>query len=60
MVESKPSRPPEGNESKIPTDGNKGKASNNKKYRGQKPRNKPSPDPKAETDFQGWCTDLEV
>ena len=53
MVESKPSRPPEGNKLKIPTYGNKGKASKNKKYRGKKPLNKPSPDPKAKTDFQG-------
>ena len=59
MVKSKPSRPPEGNESKIPTDGNKGNASNTKKYRGKKHQNKPSTEPKTETDFQGRCTDLE-
>ena len=60
MVELKPSRPPEGNELKIPTDGNKGQVSNPKKYRGKKqPRNKLSPDPETETDFQGRCTDLE-
>ena len=59
MVKSKPSRPPEGNELKIPTDGNKGKFSKPKKYRGKKPQNKPSPDPKTKTDFQGRCTDLE-
>ena len=59
MVKSKPSRPPEGNESKISTDGNKGQYSNPKKYRGKKPRNKPSPGPEAETDFQVRCSDLE-
>ena len=36
MVESKPSCPPEGNELKIPTDGNKGQVSKPKKYRGKK------------------------
>ena len=60
MVKLKPSRPPEGNESNILTDRNKGKGFKPKKYRGKKPRNKPSLDPKAETDFQGRCTDLEV
>ena len=60
MVKSKPSRPPEGNELKIPTDGNKGQVSKPKKYRGKKqPRNKSSLEPETETDFQGWCTDLE-
>ena len=60
MVKSKPSRPSEGNELKIPIDGNKGQASNPKKYRGKKqPRNKSSLDPETETDFQVRCTDLE-
>ena len=60
MVKSKPSRPPEGNELKIPTEGNKRQASKPKKYRGKKqPQNKSSLDPKNETDFQGRCTDLE-
>ena len=60
MVESKPSRPPEGNELKIPTDGNNGQVSITKKYRGKKqPRNKSSLEPESETDFQGQCTDLE-
>ena len=60
MVESKPSRPPEGNELKISTDGNKVQASKPKKYRGKKqPQNKPSMEPETETDFQGRCTDLE-
>ena len=60
MVKSKPSRPPEGDELRIPTDGNKGKVSKTKKYVGKKqPRNKSSLDPKTETDFQGRCTDLE-
>ena len=45
---------------KIPTDGNKGQVSKLKKYRGKKqPQNKSSLEPKTETDFQGWCTDLE-
>ena len=60
MVELKPYHPPEGNELKIPTDGNKGQASKPKKYRGKKKlRNKSSLEPETETDFQGWCTDLE-
>ena len=60
MVKSKPSRPPEGNESKIPNDGNKVQSSNPKKYIGKKqPRNKSSLEPKTETDIQGRCTDLE-
>ena len=49
VVKSKPSRPHEGNEFKNPNDGNKGQASNPKKYRGNNPRNNPIPDPKAET-----------
>ena len=60
MVKSKPYRPPEGNELKIPNDGNKGHVSKPKKYRGKKqPRNKSSLEPETETDFQGRCTDLE-
>ena len=59
MVESKPSRPPDGNGLKIPTDRDKGQTSKPKKYRGKKPRNKPIPDPKTETDFQSRCTYLE-
>ena len=59
MVESKPSCPPEGNELKIPTYGNKGQASRPKNYKGKEPQNKPSPEPKTETNFQGQCTDLE-
>ena len=59
MVESKPSRPPEGNESKILTDGNKGQASKPKKYRDKNPQNKPIPEPETETDFQGRSNDLE-
>ena len=46
MVESKPSRPLEGNELKIPTDGNKGKVYKPNKYRGKKqPQNKSSLEP---------------
>ena len=59
MVKSKPSCRPEGNVLKILTDGEKGQASNPNKYRGNKPRDKPSPDPKSKTEFQGRCTDLE-
>ena len=59
MVKSKPSCPPENDELKIPFYGNNGHASKNKKYRGNKPQNKPSPEPETETDFQGRCTDLE-
>ena len=59
MIESKPSRTPEGNESNILTDGNKGQSSNPNKYRGKKPRNKPSLEFEDETDFQGRYTDLE-
>ena len=58
MVKSKPYRPPEVNESNIPTDREKGQTYKPKKYRGNKPRNKTNMDPKAETDFQGQCTDL--
>ena len=60
MVESKPSRPPEGNELKIPTESNKGQVSKPNKQRGTKqPQNKSSLEPTTETDFQGRCTDLE-
>ena len=59
MVELKSSRPPEGNESKISTDRNKGQESKPKKYKGKKPWNKPIPEPKIKTDFQGRFTDLE-
>ena len=59
MVKYKPSRPPEGNELNIPSDGNKIQASKPKKYRGKIPIKKPSLDPETKTDFQGRCTDLE-
>ena len=59
MIKQKTSRPYESNESKIPTDGNKREASKPKNFRGRKPRNKPSLEPGTETDFQGWCNDLE-
>ena len=59
MAESKPYRTPDDNEWNIPTDGNKGQAYKPKKYRGKKPRKDPSPETKAETNFQGQCTDLE-
>ena len=59
MVKLKSSRTLEGNESKIPTEGNKGQASNPKKYRGKKPQNKPIPELETDTDFQVWFTDLK-
>ena len=59
MVTLKPSVPPEGNKSKILTDRNNGQASKPKKYRGKNPQKHPSSDPKAETNFQYLCTDLE-
>ena len=60
MAESNASRPPEGNELKVLTEGNKGQVSKPKKYRGKKqPWNKSSLDIETETDFQGRCTDLE-
>ena len=58
LVKSKPSCPHEGNELKIPTDGNKGQASKPKNYIGKKPRNKTGLEPETETDFQVRCTDL--
>ena len=51
MVKSKPFCPTEGNEPKILTDSNKGQASKPKNYKGKKPRNIPSPDHEAKTDF---------
>ena len=59
MAKFKPPPPPEVNKYNIPTYGNKGQASNTKKYRGVNPRNKPRLEPKSETDFQGRCTDSE-
>ena len=43
----------------ILTGSNKGPASKPKKYKGKKPLNEPSPDPKTKTEFQGRCTELE-
>ena len=48
MAESKPSHPYEGKKLNIPTDGNKGQPPNTNEYIGNKPLNKPSPDPEAE------------
>ena len=59
LVESKPSLPPEGNELNIQIDGNKRQVSKPNKYRGKRTWDKPSPDTKADTDFQVRCTDLE-
>ena len=59
MVKIKPSRPSEGNELKNSTDKNKAQAPKSKKYRGKKTRTKSQgPEPKAETNFKGWCSDL--
>ena len=45
---------------KIPNYRNKVQVYNPKKCRGKKKsRNKSSLEPETETDFQGWCTDLE-
>ena len=59
MVKSKTSHPFEGNELNILTDSEKGQTCKPKKYRGNNPKSKPSLDTKADTDFQGWCTDFE-
>ena len=60
VVVSKPSRPPKGNESKNSTDKNKGQALKSNNYRGKKTRNiSQGPEPKAETNFKGRCSDLE-
>ena len=60
MIELKQSCPPEGNALNVPTDGNKGQSSKPNKYICKKqPQNKPSLESKTETDFQGWCIDLE-
>ena len=59
MAKLKPSLPPEINEFNIPNYGGKRQASNTKKYRVKKPRNKPILEHKSETDFQGRCTDSE-
>ena len=59
MVELKPSHPPVGKKSNIPTYRDKGQASKPKNYRGKKPWNKPILELKNKTDFQGQCTDLE-
>ena len=59
MVELKPSRTPEGDELKNQTDGNTEQASKTKKYGCKNHQNKPSPEPEAETNFKGRCTDLE-
>ena len=58
MFKLKPTRPPECNKSKIPTDVNKGQASNTKKYIGKKPRKNQRPEPKSKTNFQAQCTNL--
>ena len=49
MVESKPSRPPEGNQSKNLNDGNKVQAYKPKKYIGKNTLNKPIPEPESKT-----------
>ena len=59
MAEEKPSRQPDVNVLQNPTDRNKGQDSKTKKYRGKKPQNKPIPNTRPKTDFNGRCTDLE-
>ena len=61
VVETKPFRPPELNESKNSTNKKKVQAPRSKKYKGKKDRTKyQCPEPKVETDFKVWCSDLEV
>ena len=61
VVETKPFRPPELNESKNSTNKKKVQAPRSKKYKGKKDRTKSQcPEPKVETDFKVWCSDLEV
>ena len=60
VVESKPYRPPEGNGLKNSTDKDRGQALKSNKYRGKKNWTKyQGPEPKAETNFKGRCSDLE-
>ena len=60
LVETKPSRPPEGNELKNLTDKNKVQELKSNKYRGNKTQEKyQGPDPEAKIDFLCWCSDLE-
>ena len=61
MVENRPPRSPEGNESKGTNEEIKGESSKPKRYRGKKKRTKTQgPYIKADTDFKGWCSELEV
>ena len=60
MVNSKPPRSHEGNESKGFNNKSKGQASNTKRYRGDNIWNKNQRiELKANTDFKGRCSDLE-
>ena len=60
MVKTKPSRYPEGKESKNLTDEHKGQATKTKRYRGKNNRTKTQVlELKAETNFKGRCSDLE-
>ena len=60
MVETKPYLSPEVHQSKDLTDKNKGQAHKSKNYRGKKTRTKyQGPQPETQTDFKGWCSDLE-
>ena len=60
MVESKAHRYPEENDSKGSYDEIKWQAPKTKRYRGNKTwTNNQGPELKADTDFKGWCTNLE-
>ena len=60
VVETKPSRPTEVNESKNLADKNKGQSPKSNKYRGKKPWDKSqSPYPESETIFKVRCSNLE-
>ena len=60
MVETKPSCYTEWNKSNNLTDKNKGQSSNPKRYRGKKMWTKTQgPELEAETDFKGWCSNLD-
>ena len=60
MVENRPPRSPEGNESKGTNEEIKGESSKPKRYRGKKTWTKnQGPELKADTEFKGRCSDLE-
>ena len=60
MVKTKPPRYPEENESKNSTYRQKGQAPKIKRYQGKNTQTKiKGPELKAETNFKGWCINLE-